>query len=88
MVARLKICEFVEWELQKYRQLCNFTDTELEYFNLKAKGKTNIEMAHTMNVSENTIKAIVSKPQNQPLMFTLMFFFSSIVDTSFKFFIL
>lgn len=65
MVARLKICEFVEWELQKYRQLCNFTDTELEYFNLKAKGKTNIEMAHTMNVSENTIINIGRKVKNK-----------------------
>lgn len=33
----MKNCNFVEWELQKFRDECNFTDRELEYFNLKAK---------------------------------------------------
>lgn len=55
MVARLKICDFIERELEILRKECNFTDVELEYFNLKAKDKSNTHIANKMNVSENTI---------------------------------
>ena len=55
MVARLKICDFIERELEILRKECNFTDVELEYFNLKAKDKSNTHIANEMNVSENTI---------------------------------
>ncbi len=55
MVARLKICDFIERELELFRKECNFTDIELEYFNLKAKDKSNTQIAYALNVSENTI---------------------------------
>lgn len=55
MVARFKICDFIERELELLRKECNFTDIELEYFNLKAKDKSNTQIAYALNVSENTI---------------------------------
>ena len=54
MVARFKICDFIERELELLRKECNFTDIELEYFNLKAKDKSNTQIAYALNVSENT----------------------------------
>ena len=57
----MKICDFVEWELQKFRNECNFTDEELEYFNLKSKNKTNVEIALTMNVSEAKVSILARK---------------------------
>jgi hypothetical protein len=60
----MKICDFVEWELQKFRDECNFSDEELEYFNLRAKDKSNIQIAMQMNISEakaNKLSAKVRK---------------------------
>lgn len=61
----MKIYEFVEWELQKFRDECNFLPDELIYFNLRSKGYTNQEIAIKMNVSESKVsklaKAVKSK---------------------------
>lgn len=51
----MKICNFVESELNYFRQSCNFTDDELQFFNLKAKNRSNVQIAQLMNVSENTV---------------------------------
>lgn len=37
----MRIQNFVESELQYFRDECNFSDEELEYFNLRAKDKSN-----------------------------------------------
>lgn len=55
MVARLKICDFVESELNLLRKECNFTDVELEYFNLKAKNKSNTQISFEMHISDATV---------------------------------
>lgn len=57
----MKISDFVEWELDLFRNQCNFTDDERQYFELKAKGKSNIQIAFEMNVSENTVVNIGRK---------------------------
>ena len=61
----MKIYEFVEWELQKFRDECNFLPDELTYFNLRAKGYSNQQIAIKMNVSESKVsklaKAVKSK---------------------------
>lgn len=51
----LKIRDLTTPELCKCKELCNFTDTELQYFNLKAKDNSNIHIAHIMNVSESQV---------------------------------
>ena len=57
----MKICDFVEWELQKFRNECNFTDREMEYFNLRAKDVSNVQIAYKLNVSESTVSNIARK---------------------------
>lgn len=57
----MKICDFVEWELQKFRDECNFTDQELEYFNLRAKNKSNVQIAYEMHISESTVSVLARK---------------------------
>lgn len=42
-------------ELQRYIDGCNFTDDELEYFNLKAKNKSNVQISFAMNISERQV---------------------------------
>lgn len=41
----MKIYDFVNWELDKFRQECNFSTEELEYFNLRAKHYSNFEIS-------------------------------------------
>ena len=40
-MKRVIIKDFVESDLQFYREECNFTDEELIYFNMKAKGASD-----------------------------------------------
>lgn len=52
---RVKISEFVEKELQFFRDECNFLPDEMEFFNLRSKGKGNIEISFTMHISERSV---------------------------------
>lgn len=63
----MKICDFVEWELNFFREQCNFTEDERQYFELKAKNKTNVAIAQEMNVSENTVVNIGRKVKKKML---------------------
>ena len=56
----MKIYDFVSWELQFFRDNCNFSDDEMQYFNLRAKHYSNLQIAIEMNVSEGTV-AVLSK---------------------------
>ena len=57
----MKICDFTVPELNKLRELCNFTDDELQYFNLRAKNRSNVQIAYEMNVSESTVSVLARK---------------------------
>ena len=57
----MMIQDFVEKELEYFRKECNFTEDELKYFNLKAKGKSNVFISMEMNVSERTVVNISKK---------------------------
>ena len=57
----MKIYDFVEHELQYFREQCNFSDDELAYFNLRAKHKSNVEIAMTMNVSESQVSKLAKR---------------------------
>lgn len=47
----IQIRDFTVPELDKFRELCNFTPQERLYFELKAKDKSNIEISFEMNIS-------------------------------------
>jgi hypothetical protein len=47
----MKICNFVEPELELFRAQCNFTDEELEFFNKRAKNISIDTIAEQMSIS-------------------------------------
>lgn len=63
----MQIYDFTTPELDKLRELCNFSDAELEYFNLRAKHKSNVEIALTMHVSEGQVSKLARKVKDKIL---------------------
>ncbi len=61
----IQIYDFVEWELNKLRRECNFSLDELQYFNLRARHKSNVEIALTMNVSEAQVSKLAKRVKNK-----------------------
>lgn len=57
----MKICDFVKWELDMFREECNFTDEELEFFNYRAKDITIEAIAEKMNISEGKANVLSRK---------------------------
>ena len=63
----LKIYDFVEKELQFFRDNCNFSDEELCYFNLRAKHYSNLQIAIEMNVSEGKVSKLAKSVKTKIL---------------------
>ena len=61
----MQIYDFTVPELNRLRELCNFSDSELEYFNLRAKHKSNVEIALTMHVSESQVSKLARKVKDK-----------------------
>lgn len=61
----MRLYDFVEWELQKFREECNFTEDELTYFNLRSKGYTNQQIAIQMNVSEGKVSKLAKRVKDK-----------------------
>ena len=57
----MQIYDFVEWELDKLREECNFSEDELAYFNLRAKHYGNQQIAIQMNVSVGKVAVLAKK---------------------------
>lgn len=51
----MRICDFTTRELEMFRKECNFTDIEMQCFNLKAKNKTNVELSMELNICDSTV---------------------------------
>lgn len=61
----MKIRDFTVPELDRFRELCNFTQDELEYFNLRAKDKTNVQIAMEMNISEPQVSKLARRVKSK-----------------------
>ena len=61
----MKISEFTLPELTLFREQCNFTDLERSCFDLKAKDKTNIQLAVELNVCESTVSVTMRRVRNK-----------------------
>lgn len=61
----MKIRDFTVPELDRFRELCNFTDDELTYFNLRARDKSNIQIAIEMNVSEAQVSKLARRVKDK-----------------------
>ena len=53
----MKICDFTKPELDKFRKECNFTEQELQCFELKAKGLTNYQLAMQLNICDSSVSS-------------------------------
>jgi len=62
-----KIRDFIEPELEYFRATCNFSPSELEYFNLRAKDKSNIQISLEMNVSEPQVSKLAKRVKSKIL---------------------
>ena len=60
-----KIRDFTVPELERFRALCNFTDDELQYFNLRARDKSNVQIAMEMNVSEPQVSKLARRVKDK-----------------------
>ena len=63
----MKIYDFVEKELQFFRENCNFSEDELTYFNLRAKHYSNLQIARNMNVSEGKVSKLAKSVKTKIL---------------------
>lgn len=61
----MKIRDFVEWELEKFRNECNFTSDELQYFNLRSKDKSNVEISLIMNISTAQVSKLAKRVKSK-----------------------
>lgn len=61
----MQLYDMVEWELDKFRKECNFTEDEMTYFNLKAKQKSNVQIAQALNVSESKVSDLARKVKSK-----------------------
>ena len=61
----MRIQNFVKKELQMFRDKCNFSDEEMEYFNLRAKDKSNGQIALIMNCSEAKVSKIARRVKDK-----------------------
>lgn len=63
----MNISDFVEWELNKFRKECNFTDEELEFFEHRAKNIPLEKVAEKMNISESKANKLSKKVKSKIL---------------------
>lgn len=61
----MQLYDFTVPELNKFRELCNFTPDELQYFELRSKYKSNVEIAMTMHISEAKVSKLARKVKDK-----------------------
>lgn len=63
----MQIYDFTVPELDKLRELCNFSEDELCYFNLRAKHKSNTFISMEMHISEAQVSKLARRVKNKIL---------------------
>ena len=53
--------DYTKPELEYFIEQCNFTDSELEYFNLKARDYSIIKISMEMNVSPRQVSNLAER---------------------------
>ena len=61
----MKIRDFTLPELDMFRKLCNFTDDELMYFNLRSRDCSNVNIAMSMNISEAQVSKLAKRVKDK-----------------------
>lgn len=60
-----KIRDFVKPELDYFRENCNFSRDELQYFNLRADDCSNVHIAMAMNISEAQVSKLAKRVKDK-----------------------
>lgn len=55
---KTRLSDYTKPELDRFRELCNFTDDELEYFNLRSKNTSNVAISLEMCISEAKVSIL------------------------------
>jgi len=63
----MQVYDFTNPELDMLRQQCNFSDEELEYFNLRAKHLSNVQISLQMHISESKVSKLARKIKSKIL---------------------
>lgn len=63
----MQIYDFTMPELDMFRHLCNFLPDEEEYFELRARGLSNVQIALEMHVSESKVSKLARKVKSKML---------------------
>lgn len=61
----MQLYDFTVPELNKFRELCNFTPDELQYFELRSKYKSNVQIAMIMHISEAKVSKLARKVKDK-----------------------
>ena len=61
----LKLSSFTIPELNKFRKLCNFTEQERKYFNLRSKDYSNVQIALALHVSEAQVSKLAKRVKSK-----------------------
>lgn len=57
----VKVYEFIEPELEQFRQICNFVGLEKDVFELRARGLSLYEMSDALDVDYEVVKRTSQK---------------------------
>lgn len=63
----MQLYDFTVPELNTFRDLCNFTPDELQYFELRSAYKSNVQIAMIMHVSEAKVSKLARKVKDKIL---------------------
>lgn len=63
----MQIYDFTVPELERFRELCNFDDQELAYFNLRARHKSNTFISIEMHISEAQVSKLARRVKSKIL---------------------
>lgn len=61
----MQVYDFTVPELNILRELCNFSEDELQYFNLRAQHKSNTYIAMNMHISESQVSKLAKRVKNK-----------------------
>ena len=57
--------DYTKPELNHFLENCNFTDMEKQYFELKSKDRTNVQISLEMNISEQQVSKLARRVKNK-----------------------
>lgn len=61
----MQIRDYTKPEIDRCIEMCNFTDNELQYFLLKAKDRSIVQISYEMNISERQVSVLAKRVKSK-----------------------